>query len=470
MRKEVNHPSTRRPAGPRLRALGAAAALLFALAACSSSPPPEPAPPPPAAETQPSAPVLPPQPTITQPAGPSAPIVSETRLIPPRPGAPTPIKIGLLLPLSGPNAEIGQALLNAAQIALFDARDPRLMLLPGDTGATPEGAVAAANQVLSEGAQLLLGPLFATAAPAVGEVARARGVNVVTFSNDRRVAGNGVFVLGLTPEQQIMRVIAGARRDGLSRFALLAPDSPYGRSVADALRVALLRYGGSLVREEIYPATLDPGGDEMHATIRRLADYEARRRALQEQRRALTARQDAVAKRALRRLETLDTFGDLDYDAVVLPEGGGRLRAIAPLLPFYDIDTSKQRLIGTGLWAEPGLGKEPAMVGGWFAAPEPGNAEVFSDRYKAAYGTVPPRIASLAYDALALAAALANEADGADFSVTALESPGGFLGYDGIFRFGPDGVAERGLAILEITAEGTRVRSPAPIRFEDIGS
>ena len=375
-----------------------------------------------------------------------------------------PVRIALLLPLSGNDANIGRDLLDAAQLALFDAAPERFEISPRDTRGTPEGAHEATESALQNGAQIILGPLFGTSVRAAALAARARGVPVVAFSTDRSVAGSGVYLLGIMPEQQVSRVVAFALRQGLSRYAALVPADPYGGTVLGALDRATRRYGGIVVQVEQYV----PHAAEFREPVLRLADFERRRASLEAQRQRLTARDDTLSKQALRRLEGLETLGSLPFDAVVIPQGGPTLRRIAPLLAFYDIDPDKIRFIGSSLWEERNLGREPSLVGGWFAAPPPAQSSAFLALFHQIYGRRPPRIATLAYDAVALAVALANAPGGPDFSQTAITSLSGFAGVDGVFRFRPDGIAERGLAVLEVEADGFRVISPAPLTFEQV--
>ncbi len=393
-----------------------------------------------------------------------------------RPDQPGGIKIGLLLPLSGPAAEAGQAMLSAAQMALFDAGDQRLILLPRDTGGTPEGASAAVEAALNEGAEIILGPVFADAVRAVAPITRARRISVVAFSNDRTVAGDGVYLMGLLPEDQVTRVVNFAFLQGLRRFAVLAPDSPYGQRVVDSLREAVFANGAEITQTVLYPANAGPGDEELLASVRQLADYDRRREELENQRDVLARRKDELSRLALKRLEGLDSFGELDYEAVLLADGGTRLTAVAPLLPFYDIDTKEIRLLGTALWDDPSITAEPALQGAWFAAPPPAGREAFRKRFQEVYGQKPPRIASLAYDALALAAVMVVEQPTESafgdrfidiFGEQALTNASGFAGYDGIFRFSFAGTAERGLSILEVRGQGFEVVDPAPKSFED---
>jgi ABC-type branched-subunit amino acid transport system substrate-binding protein len=372
------------------------------------------------------------------------------------------IRVGLLLPLSGPNAALGQAMLEAAQLALFDQKDESLTLLVRDTGDTPDGAVAAARKVLDEGAEIILGPLFSASVSAVAPLARSRGVNVISFSNDISVAGDGVYLLGFLPTAQVERVVALAVGRGHGRFAVLAPDSPYGRSVIASLTRAVSRFGGELTQSATYP----PEQPDLAPVVREFVKYEARRAALDEQRKQLEGQLDEVSRQALRRLEGLSSLGEIGFDTLMLPEGGTRLRSLAPLFPYYDIDPKKVRLLGTGLWDEPSLGKEPSLVGGWFASAPLDSTRRFGQRFEATYGSKAPRLASLGYDAVALVAVLAREPRADRFGRAALGDAGGFSGYNGIFRFRADGAAERGLAVLEVRANGFREIDPAPKTFQ----
>ncbi len=362
-----------------------------------------------------------------------------TRLGPPL--VDDPVKVGLLLPLSGRAAEVGQALRDAALLKLFELGTERIVLLPADTRGTAEGAEAAARRVLAEGATLILGPLFRDAVVAVKAPARERGVNVVAFSTDRRVAEADTFLMGFTPEQQVERVVAHATSQGLWRFAALVPDGDYGRAVVRALEESTARFGAQVHAIEFYG--VDGSGADQ--AIERLGGRINRGR--------------VVRKNDPRKIP---------FDVLLLPEGGQVLRQVAPLLPYYDLGPGEVQVIGTGLWDDPSLRREPALKGGWFAAPAPEARRRFVERFQATYGRRPPRIASLAYDATALAAVLGGGEGPPRFDAETLSAPSGFAGNDGIFRFRADGIGERGLAVIEITPEGFRVVSDAPASFQSL--
>jgi branched-chain amino acid transport system substrate-binding protein len=382
-------------------------------------------------------------------------------LVPP-PATSDTVRVALMLPLTGRYATIGNAMLNAAQLALFDFADPRFELLPLDTKGTSSGAARAAQNAIGDGATLIIGPLLADSARAVSPYARAANVPVVAFSNDSSIAGQGVYTMGFLPSAQVSRVAYYANRKGITRFAALAPNNTYGVRVVKALEKSVRELGGQLVQTQYY----DPFAQDFTEPVRVLADYDNRRRALLEQRKELEEEGGELATKALKRLENLQTIGDLPYEALLVADGGNRLRSVAALLPFYDIDPGKIRMLGTGQWDEPGIGKEPALIGGWYAAPPPSARTDFETQYRDTYASAPPRLVTLAYDATALAAVFAAGDGAPDFSAAAFTNNSGFWGRDGIFRFSPSGIAERGLAVIEIGRDSNKVISNAPESFE----
>lgn len=361
------------------------------------------------------------------PAPPAAPAAAP--VVPPSGAAAGRVKVALLLPLSGPSGALGQAMLNAAQMALFDMGDSQFVLLTRDTQGTPQQAAEAAQEMIAAGAQLILGPLLANEVEAVKPVAAAAHIPVIAFSTATQLAGDGTYLLSFLPREEVARITSYAHAQGRDRFAVLAPRSPYGEVVVAAFRQAVASVGATLTRADYYDESIT----DLGAEVRNFAADGA------------------------------------DFDALLLPEGGTMLKALAPQLPYYKIDPDAVKFLGTGLWDEPGLGTEPSLAGGWYAAPAPGPREDFEKRYRELYKTPPPRLATLGYDATALATVLARQPQGPDFSAAAITNPSGFTGVDGIFRFHSDGLVQRGLAVLEVHRGAGTVLDPAPTSFQDLG-
>lgn len=443
------------PTGPGVAPPPAAAAAAPVTALAPGEPTPTPTPPPPT--EPPTEPVNPTAPLGEAPAAAVAtPSAEAAPNPPPSSGQPTggPAVVALLVPLTGRDAGLGGALLDAAELAVFDFAGDGFELRPYDTGAEG-GAGAAATNALADGAALILGPVFNRQVAEVAAVAVPRQVPVISFSSDRAVAAQGVFLMGLPPGDALREVIAYARAQGRSRFAALLPRNELGERLA-----AVVRSVGESGATVAHVDTYDPATVDFQETVKTVAEFDQRRANV-----AFTADASRTNDQK-RRAARLKTNRDPSYDALVLAEGGERLKSLAALLPYFDVDNPTVKLLGPPSWEDPTLGTEPALIGGWFAAPDPAGRATFTDRFKAATGHAAPRIAPLGYDAVGLAAVLARLGGTAYFSSAALSNPSGFAGVDGIFRFGADGVIQRGLAIFEVARAGDTLIRPAPTSFQ----
>lgn len=325
-------------------------------------------------------------------------------------------RVGLLLPLSGGNQLLGQAMQNAAQLALFDLADPRVEFVPLDTAGTTAGAGQAARRGVAAGARVLAGPLTSAETAAAAIVARAARTPLLAFTNDAGPAGQGVWALGLTPQQQVDRMVGAAVAAGASRFALAAPDDQFGRLTAQALRARVA--GGTLPPPFVL---LHPARTDMAQVARDLAQM----------------------------------AGEAPVDAILIGHTGTPARQLAAALVLAF--PQKPRLLGNSLWAlDPQMGQEPALAGAWFPAPDPSARQNFEQRYQAAFGERPPRLAGVAYDAAALAARTARD--------SALPVGEAFLGADGPIRLLPTGQMARGLAVFALNPAGEpQLVQPAPV-------
>jgi branched-chain amino acid transport system substrate-binding protein len=347
-------------------------------------------------------------------------------------GAAGSIKVAFLLPMGaqGNGQAVAKALKQAGELALFDFDNPNIQLVPKDTLGTPEGARAAAQDAVKEGAELIIGPLFSNEVAAAAPEAQRAGIPMVAFSSDRKVAGNGVYLLSFLAGSDMPRIVSYASGRGKKRFAALVPQTDSGRLVEQSFLAAVSQYGGQVVAVKSYPQ--DANG--MVAPVREIA---------------------ALAKKG----------AAPQIDALLIAGGADTLPSLAPLLPYSEVDTKSVKLIGTGSWDNAGMGKEEAMVGGWFPAPDPKGWTDFTKRYVETYGDVPPRLASLAYDAVSLAVSLSNNPKGKRYTAAQLTRAAGFAGIDGLFRLKPDGTSERGFAILEVQRYGNEVIDVAPSSF-----
>jgi ABC-type branched-subunit amino acid transport system substrate-binding protein len=333
------------------------------------------------------------------------------------------VKVGLILPMSASgNAGVAaQSMKNAGEMALAEFQNPNIQLLIKDDGGNPQGAQQGAQQALDEGAEIILGPLFAASVPSSAQVARGKGVSCIAFSTDSSIAGRGVFLLSFLPESDVNRIVDYSAGIGKKSFAALLPDNAYGNVVEVAFKQAVARKGGRIVAFEKY------GAD-----------------------RATSARNVAPA------------LGQAD--ALLIADDGESVVAMADALTAAGANLRNIQLLGTGLWDNPRIFASASLQGGLYAAPDPSGFRAFATRYRTRYGSDPVRTATLTYDAVALVAALAKQ-EGQHYSADVLTNPSGFAGIDGLFRFRPDGTNERGLAVMRVASGGGAPVAGSPKSF-----
>lgn len=331
-------------------------------------------------------------------------------------------RIALLVPTTGTNADVGKSLANATTLALLDTNASNLRITTYDTGA---GANAAAKRAIADGNRLVIGPLLGNDTKAITAVTRPAGVPLISFSNDVSTAAHDVFLMGHVPDQSIERTISYAHSKGARNFAALIPTGEYGKRAEAALSATILRKGASLVALERY----DRGNTSITAAANRL-------------------------------------IGKGGFDTVLIADGA-QLSVFAAQV--FAAMPDKPRLLGTELWSgETRIASSTAVRGAWFSAVSDGRFKRFSDSYASRFGAQPYRISTLGYDAVLLTLRIArNWSVGKPFPTIDMRDKGGFLGLDGPFRFGPNGVGQRAMEVREVTANGMHVVSAAPARFED---
>jgi hypothetical protein len=334
------------------------------------------------------------------------------------------VKVGLVLPLSAAgNASIAaQSMKNAAEMALSEFQNPNIQLLIKDDAGTAQGAQQGTQQALDEGAEIILGPLFAASVPAAAQAARTRAVTVIAFSTDSSVAGRGVYLLSFLPESDVNRIVEYAVSTGKRSFAAMVPENAYGNVVEAAFKQTVGRHGGRIVAFEKY------GADRAGA-----------------------------AKNVAQSLRSAD--------ALLIADDGDAVVSVADALTAAGANLRNVQLLGTGLWDNPRVSASAALRGGLYAAPDPSGFRGFAGRYRTKFGGEPVRTATLAYDAVALVAALARTQGPQRFAAETLTNASGFTGIDGLFRFRSDGTNQRGLAVMRVASGGGQPVAGSPKSF-----
>lgn len=348
-----------------------------------------------------------------------------------------PVPVALLVPSGstqqGDN-QLAQSLENAARLAISDLDGVKIDLRVYPTAGSADQAAQAATQAINDGAKIILGPVYAHAANAAGNVARSRGVNVLAFSNNPAIAGGNVFILGPTFANTANRLTSYAVSQGKTRIAVIHDNTAAGQAGNSAISQAIAAAGATKVADDSYEFSQN-GVVQAVPTI--AGDIKG-------------SGADAV-------FFTANTAGALPLLTQLLSENG--------------VKPAEQQFMGLTRWDIPATSLTlPGVQGGWFAAPDPGMSQQFASRYASAYGTPPLPITGLAYDGIAAIGALIKAGNANALTAQALTQPSGFVGVGGIFRLMPDGTNQRGLAVEQIVNNQVQVIDPAPRSFGGAGS
>ncbi len=369
-------------------------------------------------------------------------------------------RVGMLLPLSGAAQKLGEGLKNAALMALEDVRNPNLVLQFYDTQSTASGARIAAENALNQNVRLILGPLTSEEASAIAPVARLRGVPVIAFSTSADFLQPGIYTLGLLVDEQVNRIVSFAAAQGRQRLALLVPDNKTGMAAARAAVKAAESKGITVSRIAFYP----PSTSDFSAILKQMTDYANRSGRVNSLKNELQRRGDEESLRQLRQLKTIDSIGEVDFDAVLIPEYGARLTSAVSMFGYYDVFAPDVQFLGTSVWDVSSLNHETTLRGAWYPVMSRSYSGYFVNKYNNLFKEKPSSLYSLAYDAVALSSAVSKNQDKDVNEV--LTDAGGYSGMNGAFRLFANGTNQHSLDIMEIRAKGNYVIDAGPKKFD----
>ncbi|EKF44384.1 hypothetical protein NA8A_01540 [Nitratireductor indicus C115] len=334
-------------------------------------------------------------------------------------------RVALLLPLTGEGnaSRIAAELKNAAILAMDDAGLQSMELVVKDTAGTAEGASAAASQAVAEGAAAVLGPLFSANVRAAAPALAVNGTPMIAFSSDRAVAGPGIYLNSFLPQGVVRRTLLYAAGQGARSVVAIVPEGAAGDIAEAEARRTMLETGGQVTAVARYRYDNE-------------SVYEAVRGVTEDIRTA---------------------------DAVFIPDGGNSPATIVSSITESGIEMSGKKVLGTGQWTSANLA-DPVLAGAVFADTDHGRVASYKQRYQSRFGAEPSLTSALAYDTVILAANIIKGVNA--IPRHAIESPVGFSGYTGLFRFNADGTTERGYAIYEVRDGQPQIIDPAPSRFD----
>ncbi len=347
-------------------------------------------------------------------------------------------KMAMLVPLSGPSAQLGEDLRRSGMMAQFDKTDSGSAVFFYDTKGTAQGAVDAYHEALKEKPDLIIGPVFS------GEVAAVKRQNpsvpVLSFTSDGDAVGDGVYTMALMIPEQVRRIVDYACTAGQRKMAVLGPENKVGELVMNTLAIEVAKCPGM----EIHKVSLySPKTVNFDPAILKIVPkpIDAKKANLTDEERAL-----------------LNTPIDqrVDFDSLLVFEEGIKLQQVMSLLSYYDVTPRAIPMYGLSSWQ---AAKDAAFIGGYFPALPMKSHQDFDAKYRQNFGSKPAPLSSLAYDAVSLGALLASVGVVNESMMT---QPAGFVGVDGRIRLEQDGTNTRLLDMMRMTGRGRfQVAEPA---------
>jgi branched-chain amino acid transport system substrate-binding protein len=353
-------------------------------------------------------------------------------------------KIALFLPFSGKNKELGWHLYNSAVLSLFDNDlNNNLELVLIDSGETPQEAAKAFKEVVKQNIKIVVGPVFSTSVEAIEQDVKDNNIVAISLSNNPKLVNKttqqgGIFLAGIMPEAQIEKIVTYAIDQQKASFAVIAPNNQYGLIMTDLLKKTAKRKDAEFITSEFYEANAK---DFKGIAQRIVSAFKVPSHLAQGNK----PKKDLALKDS-----------DRIYPKIIfIPESGKLLPKILEEIKAANTDEREFQIVGSSQWDDVSTLTDPNLVGAWISAPENNKFHTFEQSYFQTYNKFPPRITSIVYDSVAVISDLVEKKQGvkleiSDFTAYSTWPKNGFQGIDGLFRFLPNGLVQRNLAMLQV--------------------
>tara|TARA_B100001250_G_scaffold162217_1_gene139366 strand:- start:134 stop:1597 length:1464 start_codon:yes stop_codon:yes gene_type:complete len=357
------------------------------------------------------------------------------------------IKVGIMLPLTGKHYQIGNSLLSASQLALDKTQNKNIKFFIRDTG-NEDNITKNFYSLLNENVDIILGPIFSKSIFKIQPLAKDENIQIITFSNNTKVAQNNLYIFGLTLEDEVQSILEYSIRSENKKLAAILPDNEYGKRIKNEITKFHNHNSSQLVKIIMY----NPNNPDFYEISKNISEYEQRKTNLGLKIKELEALNTDSSNKQIKRLKNLDTFGDLPFDSLFIGvESFKQLSMISSILPYYDVDPKKIQYLGNSVWNKDSIIKEPGLNNSLFTSIDRESTANFKQEYLAIFNQKPHPIASLAYDAVGMVISL-NE-NKKPINVSSLTSKQGFRGINGTFRLYSNGNIERNPSIYRVKNE-----------------
>ena len=357
------------------------------------------------------------------------------------------INIGLMLPLTGPHYSIGQSLLNASQLALYTSKNSNINFIVKDVGET-KNLTKSFYELVNDDVELIVGPVFSEKLKVLNPMSRDENVKLISFSNNIDITSKNLSAFGLSPEDEIEKLLRYCDSKNLKRIKVILPENIYGNKIKDKI-LNLKKLDLNIDSKFFY---YDPKNPDFYEVSKRVANYETRKENLKNEISRLSEFTDEISKAKIKKLKKLDTYGELNFDALlIIVNKFDELISFSSVLPYYDVDPKKIQYLGTSTWNKTAIVKEPSLKGAIFTDIDQDSLEKFINHYEKYFKEKPHELAAFAFDIIGLIAKLQSK-DGSLTKLKTIETVS-YSGVTGKFRLLNSGRTSRTPEIYKIKNE-----------------
>ena len=365
------------------------------------------------------------------------------------------INVGVLLPLTGENKEIGKSILNALELALFQTDSSRINLVIKDTKADPVITEKIFKSLLDNKIKIFIGPLYSNSLASIQRNTLEKNVDLFALSNNTNLAKRGVWIFGIDPQQQTNSILNFLLETGNKKIGFLLPDNSYGYLIYDVMLKSLSGFNIKPAKVEFFIENIDSQRQAAKKISRGFEKYENYLKSLEE---------DNEKKINTAELE-LEKPIEKPLDSIFIAASGQALTILASQLQYSNVDPKKVIYAGISSWEDESILQEPALNNSFFSATTDFLQEDIVKTYSKAYGNDMPKVAMVAYDILSLLSSVIKE--NGELKINYLLNENGYIGLRGLFRLKSNGIVERTFQIKTIENSTFKTFKKAPEFFKN---
>ena len=363
------------------------------------------------------------------------------------------IKVGVMLPLSGEHSEIGNLILNAIEMAVFQTEENKLELHIKDTEAKSDKAKKVLSELIDEGVKVVIGPLFSKSLAAIQSEVTSKNINIFALTNNINLRNKGIWIFGVDPQAQTEKVLRYALEKGSKNIAALLPQNAYGLLLFDTITSFTQANLMKIEKIEFYNFSLESQRKTAQKISKGFKEYKLYLDKIKEQ-----DNEEEKVNEVL--------FMEKPFDSVFIAAAGQNLTVLSSQLQYNNVDPKIVQYLGISSWEDSSIVNEPALEGGVFVT----TSEMYQKKikliYKNSFGKEMPKIAMIAYDIVALLGSLNYSRS--SFNIYDLVNEEGYIGLRGLFRLKKNGVVERAFQLKKIKNKKFTILKKANNQFSGL--